>query len=185
MSLAIKIVTTANRTRFFNLSNEQQAANSIESLTGLTNVFATNSLVFSSNLQAEVFSPRRIALIELAGDAVPVARASQGNFEITALDINAAAAPEYNLFDESYGRFRVDFFFVGGFELNTQVVVDNSEAAFADRTRRISQLFETPVICYHTSNGGLGLINPSVMTRAVITPGGEVMPADAIIVDDY
>ena len=184
MSLSIKIVTTANRTRYFHQSDEKQVAYSVASLTGVTNVYTGASLVFSSNLQSEIFSPRRIALIELAGETVPVARASQGNVEITAIDADNAT-PEYNLFSEEYGTFRVDFFFVGGYELRTRVIVDNTMATFADRTRRIAQLFETPLIWYRSAIGGVGLINPSTLTRAVITPGGEVMPADAHIVDDY
>jgi len=119
MSLSIKIVTTANRTRYFHQSDEKQVAYSVASLTGVTNVYTGASLVFSSNLQSEIFSPRRIALIELAGETVPVARASQGNVEITAIDADDAT-PEYNLFSEEYGTFRVDFFFVGGYELRTR-----------------------------------------------------------------
>lgn len=36
-----------------------------------------------------------------------------------------------------------------------------------------------------TANGGVGLMNPSTMTRAVITPAGEIVPADALLVDDF
>lgn len=184
MSLSIKIVTTANSTRHFHQSDEKQVAYSVSALTGVTNVYKGASLVFSSNLQSEIFSPRRIALIELAGETVPAPRAGQGNTEITAIG-DDDATPEYNLFGEEYGTFRVDFFFVGGYVLRTKVIVDNTEATFADRTWRIAQLFETPLIWYRSANGGVGLINPSTLTRAIITPGGEVVPADAHIVDDY
>jgi hypothetical protein len=69
--------------------------------------------------------------------------------------------------------------------LSTRVEVDNSEATFADRTRRVTQLFETPLIWYTSSGGGIGLMNPSTMTRTVITPAGGTVPADALLVDDF
>jgi hypothetical protein len=41
------------------------------------------------------------------------------------------------------------------------------------------------VIFYKTPHAGIGMLNPNAMTRAVITPRSEVLPADAIIVDAY
>lgn len=185
MPLSIKIVTTANRTRFFHQSDEQQVAKSIALLSGATNVFSTPSLLLSSPLQAEVFSPRRIALIELDGESAPTNnRAGQSDVRITAIDPDDAA-PVYDLDEGAGGRFRVDFFFVGGYVLSTRVEVDNAEATFADRARRVTQLFEMPLIWYISSGGGIGLMNPSTMTRAVITPAGEIVPVDALLVDDF
>ncbi len=60
-----------------------------------------------------------------------------------------------------------------------------TDASVADRTRRVAQIFEQPVILYQTAKGGTGLLNPLAMTRAVITPGGDVLPADTLRVDDY
>lgn len=184
MPLSIKIVTTANRTRFFHQSDERQVAKSIAMLTGTTNIYATSSLLLSSALQAEVFSPRRIALIELDGDSTPANRPGQSDVRITAIDPDDSA-PVYELNEGAAGRFRVDFFFVGGYVLSTRVEVDNAEATFADRARRVTRLFEVPLIGYTSANGGVGLMNPSAMTRAVITPAGEIVPADALLVDDF
>ncbi len=184
MSLSIKIVTTANRTRIFHQSEQQQVSKSVALLTGVTNIFATHSLLLSSALQAEVFSPRRIALIELDGAFAPLARLGQSDVRITAIDSDDTA-PIYNLDSDGSPSFRVDFFFVGGYVLNTRVEVDNAEVTFADRARRVTQLFDVPLIWYTTANGGVGQMNPSNLTRAVITPAGEIMPADALLVDDF
>ena len=184
MPLSIKIVTTANRTRFFHQSDEQQMAKSVVLLAGATNIFASSSLLLSSTLQAEVFSPRRIALIELDGDVTPANRQGQLDVLITATDPDDRT-PAFDLDDEAGLRFRVDFYFVGGYVLSTRVEVDNAEATFADRTWRVTQLFDVPLIWYTSAGGGVGLMNPSNMTRAVITPAGGIMPADALLVDDF
>ena len=184
MPLSIKIVTTANRTRFFYQSDEQQIAKSVTLLAGATNIYASSNLLLSSALQAEVFSPRRIALIELDGEVTPANRPGQLDVRITATDPDDSA-PVFDLDDEAGLRFRVDFYFVGGYVLSTRVEVDNAEATFADRTRRVTQLFDVPLIWYTSSGGGVGLMNPSNMTRAVITPASGIMPADALLVDDF
>jgi hypothetical protein len=184
MPLSIKIVTTANRTRYFHQSDASQAAKSIALIAGATSIYAAPSLLLTSALQAEVFAPRRIALIELDGESLPADRPGQSDVLITAIDPDDSA-PVYDLDEASGGRFRVDFFFVGGYVLSTRVEVDNSEATFADRTRRVTQLFETPLIWYTSSGGGIGLMNPSTMTRTVITPAGGTVPADALLVDDF
>ena len=184
MPLSIKIVTTANKTRFFHQSDEQQMAKSVALLAGATNIFASSSLLLSSTLQAEVFSPRRIALIELEGECGAVNKPGQHDVRITANDPDDGA-PAFDLDDDAGLRFRVDFFFVGGYVLSTRVEVDNAEATFADRTRRVTQLFDVPLIWYTSAGGGVGLMNPSNMTRAVITPASGIMPADALQVDDF
>ncbi len=184
MPLSIKIVTTANRTRFFHQSDELQAAKSIALIAGATSIYAAPSLLLTSALQAEVFAPRRIALIELDGGSLPADRPGQNGVRITAIDPDDSA-PVYDLEEAVGGRFRVDFFFVGGYVLSARVEVDYAEASFADRTRRVTQLFETPLIWYISTGGGIGLMNPSNMTRAVITPAGDTIPADALLVDDF
>jgi hypothetical protein len=65
------------------------------------------------------------------------------------------------------------------------VEIDNTNVSDADRLRRISQLFELPVVRFVTASGGVGLINPAVMTRVMITPTGDILPSDAITVDDF
>jgi hypothetical protein len=55
MPLSIKIVTTANRTRFFHQSDEQQVAKSIATLTGVTNVYATSSLCCRARCRPRCF----------------------------------------------------------------------------------------------------------------------------------
>lgn len=184
MPLSIKIVTTANRTRFFHQSDERQVLKSLALLTGVSPIFSAHSLMLSSSLQTEVFSPRRIALIELEGAALLSRTPGPGDFRITAFDSDEAR-PVIQLDDAVPATFRVDFYFVGGYVLSTQVDVDNTDVTFADRTRRVTQLFEVPQIWYKTAGGGVGLINPASMTRAVITPSGDTLPADALLVDDY
>lgn len=184
MSLSIKIVTTANRTRFFYQSNGDTAKATIERLTKSSFVFSGNSLVISSSLQTEVFSPKRIAIIELDADSDLSAYLINPHLQITALNSERADQFAYNLEPVANQRFKVDFYFVGGFMLSTEVVLTD-DASLADRTRWVAQLFEQQIIAYQTSNGGVGLMNPLAMTRTVITPGGDVLPSDTLIVDDY
>lgn len=185
MSLSIKIVTTANRTRFFYQSNDDTAKATIERLTKSSAVFSGLSLVISSSLQTEVFSPKRIAIIEMDADSDLSSHLNTTNLQITALKSERGDQFSYDLEAVVNQRFKVDFYFVGGFVLSTEVVLTDVDASLADRTRWVAQLFEQPVIAYQSSNGGVGLMNPLAMTRTVITPSGDVLPSDTLIVDDY
>lgn len=114
MSLSIKIVTTANRTRFFYQSNGDTAKATIERLTKSSFVFSGNSLVISSSLQTEVFSPKRIAIIELDADSDLSAYLINPHLQITALNSERADQFAYNLEPVANQRFKVDFILSAG-----------------------------------------------------------------------
>lgn len=184
MPLSIKIVTTANNTRQLHQSDRSLAKATIDRLIGSGAVFAAPSLIVSSGLQTEVFSPKRIAIIELDSESGVSESTPVSDLQITALDLEQGPFA-YDLEPETGQRFKVDFYFVGGFLLNAEVVLSGTDASKADRTRRVAQIFEQQVIIYQTAKGGIGLLNPLAMTRAVITPRSEILPADTLIVDDY
>lgn len=181
MSAVIKVVTTANRTRFFHHSGKDGSG--LGRLLGPQGVFAGPALVFASPLQTEVYSPKQIAYIEIDGIGAAAAGEEHRDTLITGI-AESNAAPEYDLYDGP-SRFRVVFYFTGGAELHAHVEVDNTDVSDADRLRRVSRLFELPLVKFTTAAGGIGLINPAVMTRVMITPAGDILPSDAIAVDDF
>jgi hypothetical protein len=140
MPLSIKIVTTANNTRQFHLSDEDAATESFNRLVGFTAVFTAPSLIISSGLQTEVFSPKRMALIELDSASGLSSHRPVTDLQIVALDPENGIFA-YDLEPASEQRFKVDFYFVGGFVLNTEVSMQGTDASVADRTRRVSQIF--------------------------------------------
>jgi hypothetical protein len=181
MTTIIKVVTTANRTRFFHHSGQNNSG--ISRLLAPQAAFAGPALVFASSLQTEIYSPKQIAYVEIEGSAVSGAVAPEFDTYITGMPAGDVTA-EYDLY-EGPERFQVVFYFAGGAELHAKVEIDNTNVSDADRLRRISQLFELPVVRFVTAGGGIGLINPAVMTRVMITPTGDILPSDAITVDDF
>jgi hypothetical protein len=181
MSAVIKVVTTANRTRFFHHGGK--GFGGLGRLLATQGVFDGPALVFASSLQTEIYSPKQIAYIEIDGVSEPEAEEPHRDTRITGI-AESNAIPEYDLYDGP-ARFRVVFYFAGGAELHAHVEIDNTDVSDADRLRRISRLFELPLVKFTTAAGGTGLINPSVMTRVMITPAGDILPSDAIAVDDF
>lgn len=181
MTTIIKVVTTANRTRFFHHSGQNNGG--IHRLLGPQAVFNGPALVFASSLKTEIYSPKQIAYIEIEGLDMSGVADPDFNTHITGMPAGVITA-EYDLY-EGPERFHVVFYFAGGAELHAKVEIDNSDVSDADRLRRISQLFELPVVRFVTAGGGIGLINPAVMTRVMITPSGDILPSDAITVDDF
>jgi len=43
----------------------------------------------------------------------------------------------------------------------------------------LTRLFEQPILLYKLPQGGIGLMNPGVMTRAVIKSGALSLPSGA------
>jgi hypothetical protein len=181
MTISIKVVSTANRTRFFHYSGKKNGG--INRLIGPQAVFSGPALVFASSLQTEIYSPKQIAYIEIEGSVASGAVAKEFDTYITGMPAGDVTS-EYDLY-EGPERFQVVFYFAGGAELHAKVKIDNTNVSDADRLRRISQLFELPVVRFVTASGGMGLINPAVMTRVMITPTGDILPSDAITVDDF
>ena len=69
MALSIKIVTTNGVSRNFFQSNNQLIQEIIDSMKNNSHIFSSSSLVISSDLQTEIFSPKFIASIELSLDS--------------------------------------------------------------------------------------------------------------------
>ena len=99
-----------------------------------------------------------------------------GKTTITALPADSLDnTPESQVDDEQVaGRF--DFFFEGGDTLATWMEGTRPGDA-SQRLMNLTTLFEQPVILYKLPQGGIGLMNPNVMTRAVFKAGGIELPS--------
>ena len=186
VALTIKLVTTANRVRQFYQSNADSARIELERITSGASVFSRSSLIIASDLQTEICSPRKIAVIEFQTElAVPFLHAEHGRIVIAEID------PEQDGYsidadDSEQGSYRADFYFSGGYVLNTRISGRYRDNSVSNQLRITAQIFEIPIIFYLPITGGIGLINPQALTRVVITPGDAMLiPADAIKVDDY
>lgn len=165
MSLAITIVTTANRKRRFVQTDPAQIGHILDSLKRAGQWFKQPNLIIVSNESTEVFNPSSIARIELATDLDLTPHLPSG-WKLDALRAIAADAPTAagQVDDESLSM-RVDVFFEGGDAL--ALWLDNKEpGSVTERKTRTTHLFEQPVLPYRPLQGGIGLINPAAMTRA-------------------
>ena len=88
MSAVIKVVTTANRTRFFHHSCKDVSG--LGRLLGTHGIFAGPALVFASSLQTEVYSPKQIAYIEIDGVSEPEAEEPHRDTRTTGIAVRSA-----------------------------------------------------------------------------------------------
>ena len=194
MALSIKIVTSNRVTRQFYQSNIEHENALIHRLKNNSQLFALPSLIISSDMQTEIFSPKHIVSIEVESqEGVKLElphidmyfQAMGSGDEVFAFDLDFDSDSTIDDNSESPRRARVEFYFQGGHAVTTELVLNRDDASLAERTTRITQSFEQPVIFYQTENNGLGLFNPQTITRTVITPRTLVTPTDTIIVDEY
>ncbi|MBP7370448.1 MAG: hypothetical protein KA902_03325 [Arenimonas sp.] len=192
MALSIKIVTTNGIVRQFYQSDGELIQALIHRLKHRSNIFTSSSFVLSSELQTEVFSPKYIATIELNWNHFESLKLIPTGLDFVAIGANEADYAfdldlESDLNSESENesnRTKVQFYFVGGHSITTELIVDQREIPPAEQTQRILKSFEQPVIYYQTESG-FGLINPRVMTRMILTPFARHLPTETIFVDDY
>jgi hypothetical protein len=177
MSIAITIVTTANRTLHFKQSDPTHVEEILSSLRRCNNLFTNRTLVVVSDTGTEVFSPRSITRIEIQTDAdlspyLPAA------WEVSATVIGPGEVPPATKIDQNHVAARIDFFFEGGDTLSTWFE-RKRPASVADRAMQISRLFEQHILAYHMEKPGIGFMNPATMTRASLGVSLDEAPAGA------
>lgn len=194
MAVSIKIVTSNHVTRQFYQSNAENESALIHKLKNNSHLFTLPSLIITSDLQTEMFAPKNIVAIEVdshEGEKFELPyndmyfQAMDSGDEVFAFDLDFETDTNSDASTNVPRRARVEFYFQGGHAVTTELVLNREEASLAERTNRITQAFEQPIIYYQTENNGLGLFNPHAMTRAIITPRILVTPTDTIIVDEY
>lgn len=175
MSLAITIVTTANRRRRFFQTDPGLCGEILASLGREAQLFSGVPLVIATADATEIFSPREITRIEIetADDLAPYLPAGRE------IRFRALAPEEFALFGEADDRHiatPVEFFFSGGDTFSAWMEADR-DATQAERAMRIAHLFTRAVIPYELPNGGIGFVNPSVLTRLRLAVGIDGLPA--------
>jgi hypothetical protein len=182
MSIAINVITTANHTRCFTQKDDERINEIFRNLGGCGKLFSSRVLIFGSATETEIFSPSSITRIEIVTtrdltEFLPK-QLTAAKMVITSLPpetLDQNRQPHIN--DENVAG-RIDFFFEGGDTLPTWIEgIRPSDSS--ERLMNLTRLFEQPIILYKLPQGGIGLMNPGVMTRAVIKSGELTLPSGA------
>lgn len=178
MSLAITIVTTANRTRRFFQTDPARVTGILESLKRYNQLFTNSALVIVTDDGTEVFNPKAIARIEIETqiDLAPWLPLAWDEAGISAIEADALSG--VGLLDDAGLSSRMDLYFEGGATLAAWIERQHG-GSVAERTSRLTHLFEKPCIPYRPVNAGVGFINPAAMTRFVLGVAAEHPPAGA------
>jgi hypothetical protein len=180
MSIAINVITTANHTRSFTQQHGERINEIFRNLGNCGKLFSSRVLIFGSATETEIFSPSSITRIEILttsdlSEFLPK-QLTTGKMTITALPADALDKTPQSRIDDENVAGRIDFFFEGGDRLPTWIEgIRPSDSN--ERLMNLTKLFEQPIIIYKLPQGGIGLMNPSVMTRAVIKSGGLTLPS--------
>jgi hypothetical protein len=178
MSLAITIVTTANRTRRFFQTDPARVTGILESLKRCNQLFTNSALVIVADDVTEVFNPRAIARIEIETqiDLTPWLPLAWDEAGISAIEANAMSG--VGLLDDTGLSSRMDFYFEGGDTLAAWIERQHG-GGVAERTSRLTHLFDKPCIAYRPESPGVGFVNPAAMTRFSLGVAAEHPPAGA------
>ncbi|HTN94221.1 MAG TPA: hypothetical protein VMJ33_06560 [Gallionella sp.] len=182
MSIAINVITTANHTRHFTQQDGDRINEILKSLANSGKLFSSRVLIFGSATETEIFSPSSITRIEIVTkqdltEFLPKQPAI-GKMTITSLSADAMDKTRQSHIDDNNVSGRIDFFFEGGDTLPTWIEgIRPSDST--ERMMNLTRLFEQPVLLYKLPQGGIGLMNPGVMTRAVIKSGALSLPSGA------
>ena len=186
MSIAVNVITTANRTRCFTQPDDIHIHEIFGNLGRCGQLFSSRVLIFGSSGETEIFSPSSITRIEIVttrdlAEFLP-RHLTMGKTTITALPADSLDnTPESHIDDEHVaGRF--DFFFEGGDTIPTWLEGIRPRDS-TEKLMNLTKLFEQPVLLYKLPQGGVGLMNPSVMTRAVFKSRGLTLPSGAWCVE--
>jgi hypothetical protein len=182
MSIAINVITTANHTRCFTQQEGDRINEIFRNLGNCGKLFSSRVLIFGSATETEIFSPSSITRIEILTtqdltEFLPK-QLTMGKMTITSLPADALDKTRQSHIDDDNVAGRIDFFFEGGDTLPTWIEgIRPSDSN--ERLMNLTRLFEQPIIIYKLPQGGIGLMNPGVMTRAVIKSGGLTLPGGA------
>lgn len=177
MLCTITVVTTANKHRTYVQRDRAAFDDLCASLQRYHQFFKRKSLILSSGQETEIFLPASLTRIEIRSDE-DVGRYLLGGQEsmIRALDPDQPL-PEAQIGPDSFAG-RIDFYFHGGDKLNTWVQGPLA-ATQIERIANFNNVFDQGVITYVPLTGGIGFMNPEVMTRTLIHAGAKHLPVDA------
>ena len=182
MSLAITIVTTANRTRHFQQTDPARSAAILDSLQRCAQWFRQQSLIIVGDDSTEIINPASITRIEIDARQDLAPRLPHSLWPVIhAIPAEALTLP--GAIDEARAATRVDFYFTGGDTLAGWLEAEISGTP-GERTARNARLFEEAVITYTTQGGGLGFINPAAMTRIHVGSALAYPPASAWLANE-
>jgi hypothetical protein len=178
MSLAITVVTTANRTRRFYQTDPAKVSVILGSLKRCGQLFTNASLVIVSDDATEVFNPKEITRIEIETPVdlspwLPSAWDEAGISAVTPQAMSGAGS-----LDDNWLSSRMDFYFKGGDKLCAWIERQH-EGGIAERTTRLTNLFEKACIPYRPVSPGIGFLNPAAMTRFCLGVAAACPPSGA------
>lgn len=182
MSIAINVITTANRTRCFTQQDDDRIHEILSSLRHCGQLFSSRVLIFGSANETEIFSPSSITRIEILttrdlAEFLPM-QLTTAKMTMTALSADASDKTPESQVDDNHAAGRADFFFEGGDTLPVWLEgLRPSDST--ERLMNLTRLFEHSVLAYKLPQGGIGLMNPNVMTRVVFKSGGLDLPSNA------
>jgi hypothetical protein len=184
MTVKIKVVTAANRTSSFLEHDPDKGGRILEDIKRGSHLFSGAPLIISSSTHTEIFAAAAIVCIEFeTSQNLDAYLPANQNFVLTAMTPAEAAAPFQGEMEGDRFSARIDFFFTGGHTIATRVE-GQRKPSLAERLMNITSIFERPVVTYSLPQGGIGLMNPAVMTRSIITPAAPDLPSNAWIVED-
>lgn len=183
LSIAIKLVTTANRTHRFFQTEAQHAKKILSSLKqGGQHLFARPSLIIVSHNHTEIFNPRQICHIEFEthqplSEWLPTGCQPHLRF----LDGDELTMPDG--FDDGDVHTRVDLLFKGGHCLHTWLEGEHDDTTL-DRKSQMAQIYEHPWMLYQPSSPGIGIINPAAIVHTRIGLPLYDVPTDSWLANE-
>ncbi len=181
MLATITVVTSANKQRVFVQNDREVFEELCASLQRYQQFFKRKTLILASKSETEIFLPASLTRIEIqssedVGRFLPDGRDSV----ITAVE-PANPIPDATVGADVFSG-RVDFFFHGGDNLTTWVQGPLASTQI-ERIANFNNVFDQGVVTYIPQVGGIGFMNPDVMTHVLIHVGARHLPADAWRVD--
>jgi hypothetical protein len=177
MSIVINITTTANRTRRFTQTDSASVQEILDSFKHSGQLFSNRTLIISSADATEIFAPAAITRIEIETQLDLTPYLPQHVETRLSLIPEGSTLPPTEVSDTHFSG-RADFFFQGGDTVPIWISGPRPSGAY-ERLSNLTRLFEKPVLLYSLPAGGVGFMNPHVMTRAVVAAGMDVLPAGA------
>ena len=174
MSIAVTIVTTANRTRRYAQNDTLCIQEVLDSLHRSGQLFSSRVLIIGSHHETEIFTPGAITRIEIGVQQnLDTYLPPGGRFQMRKLA--EGETPETQISETDFSG-RVDFYFAGGDTVALLVSGPRSSDA-SGRLMNMTRLFEQAVLHYELPGGGIGLINPANLTRIQIATGVDKLPS--------
>lgn len=177
MSIAVTITTTANRRRCFTQTDSASIQEVLESFQRSGQMFSSRTLIIGSAQETEVFAPAAITRIEIETQLDLSAYLPQRGETRLSLIPEGSATPPTSV-SETQVSARADVFFEGGDTVAIWISGPRPSGA-NERLAILTRLFEQAVLMYKLPAGGIGFLNPGVMTRVRLAAAIDKLPAGA------